>query len=139
MILPIGNNARRTTKYAFTLVEIIISAAILSVGLTVVLTGLTGLLNTLRISQNNLDSIFIFDKKMADLELKRAEEGKLETGYKEDFEFGKLSFQWEIDLSPVEDFEQLKKMVAVLSWQEGKREGKIIVPAYLRSNLEKEE
>ncbi len=139
MMLLIGSSAQRTTKYAFTLVEIIISAAILSVGLTVVLSGLTGLLNTLRISQNNLNSTFILGKKMEDLEFKRAEEGKLETGFKEDFKFDKLSFQWEIDLSSIEDFKQLKKMDATLSWQEGKREGKVIIPAYLRSNLEKEE
>ncbi|MCF7872900.1 MAG: prepilin-type N-terminal cleavage/methylation domain-containing protein, partial [Candidatus Omnitrophica bacterium] len=146
MMLPIGNNAKRktqnaqrTTNNAFTLVELIISVAILSVGLAVVLSGLTGLLNTLRISQNTLDSTLVLGQKMAELELARAEEGKLEQGFSEDFEVDKLEFQWDIELTSIEDFENLKKMVAILSWQEGKREGKIKVPAYLRTNLENKE
>ncbi|MCF7870593.1 MAG: prepilin-type N-terminal cleavage/methylation domain-containing protein [Candidatus Omnitrophica bacterium] len=139
MMLQIGNNAKRATRNALTLIEVVISVAILSVGLTVILSGLAGMLNTLRISQNNLKAGFVLGQKMAQLELKRREKGSLEKGFSEDFEFDKLNFQWDLSLSPVEDFKNLKKVVSLLSWQEGRREGSIKLPFYLRSSLDQED
>lgn len=153
MILPIGNNtqrtthnelrtthyALRTTNKAFTLVELIVSVAILSIGLVVVLQGLTNSLNILKISQNNLESTFMLDEKMSELELKREEEGELNRGFSEEFTSGRIEFKWNLVLSGRDDIKQIDKATGVLSWQEGRRQGQIKAPTYLRTSLVPEE
>jgi prepilin-type N-terminal cleavage/methylation domain-containing protein len=133
------HNAQRITNNAFTLVELIISVAILSIGLVVVLQGLTNSLNILKISQNNLESTFMLDEKMSELELKREEERELNRGFSEEFTSGGIEFKWNLILSNLDDLKQINKATGVLFWKEGRRQGKIEAPTYLRTSLEPEE
>lgn len=138
-------NAKRNTQYGFTLIEIMISVAILSVGLVLILQGLTHSLNILRISQDNLKATLLAENKMAELEIK-AREGKevfLED-LGEEFEFEDMECEWGIEITPVEweieeipeEYEELNGVEASLSWKEGKRKGRIPLVTYMRSQPE---
>lgn len=127
------------SKKVFTLVEVIISVAILSIGLAVILQGLANSLNALRISENNLETSFIFGNKMSELEMEREREGELNGWEREEFASGRIVFDWDVTFLPVEDIEEVNKMVAVLSWKEGRRRGEIKVPTYFRSSLDNNE
>ncbi len=130
-------------KQGFTLIEIMVSVAILSIGLVLILQGLTHSLNILRISQDNLKATLLAENKMAELEIK-VKEGKevfLED-LDEEFEFEDMDCVWGIKFSPVEleieetfdrKYEDLNEVEAILSWKEGKRKGKVPLVTYMRS------
>lgn len=138
MMSPIGKRNK-----GFTLLEIMISVGILSIGLTLILQGLMHSLNILQISQDNLKATFVTENKMAEVEIKVKEGKELfldELG--EEFEFEDIDCVWGIKFSPVEleieealdkEYEDLNEIVAIMSWEEGKRKGKVPLVTYLRS------
>ena len=72
MMLSIGNkfpHAPGATKHGFTLIEVMISVAILAVGLSLILQGFAFSLNVLRISQDNLKATLVAENKMAELQI----------------------------------------------------------------------
>ena len=130
-------------KRGFTLIEIMISVAILSTGLVLILQGLMHSLNILQISRDNLKATLLAENKMAEVEIK-AREGKevfLED-LGEEFEFEDMECEWGIKFSPVEfeieetfdeKYEDLNEVEAIMSWKEGRRKGKVPLVTYLRS------
>lgn len=133
-------------KRGFTLIEIMISVAILSIGLILILQGFTHLLNILQISQDNLKATLLAENKMAELEIK-AREGKevFPEDLGEKFEFEDMDCVWKIKFSPVEleiegifdkEYEDLNEVEAIMSWKEGKRKGKVLLVTYMRSLIE---
>ncbi len=142
MTLSIGNNARRTTKYGFTLIEVMVSVAILAVGLALVLQGFAFSLNVLRISQDNLKATLVAKNKMAELQLQIKEDrDSFVKGLDEEFESGDMEYRWEVKVEPVEweieeiseAHEALNEVTACLSWEEGKRKGDVPIVTYMSS------
>lgn len=145
MMLSIGNkfsDARRTTKYGFTLIEVMVSVAILAVGLALILQGFAFSLNVLRISQDNLKATLVAENKMAELQL-QIKEGRdsFVKGLDEEFESGNMEYAWEVKIEPVEweieeisaAHEALNEVSACLSWEEGRRKGNVPVVTYMSS------
>ena len=145
MMLSIGNKLRRTqrtTKYGFTLIEVMISVAILAVGLSLVLQGFAFSLNVLRISQDNLKATLVAENKMAELQIQIKEDSdSLTKGLDEEFESGNIEYAWEVKAEPVEweieeiseAHETLNEVSACLSWEEGKRKGNLPIFTYVGS------
>ena len=147
MILQTGkrneNNRLRANK-AFTLIEIMVSISILSLGLVVILQWFSHSLNILRISQNYTKATLLLENKIADIEIK-FKEGAEETGGSEEFEDSNILFKSRTEAMPVEckkeldsgqemEYGDLYKIKAVLSWKEGRRKGSISLVTYLNSN-----
>jgi len=134
MILATGKNEplRPSTQKGFTLIEIMISIAILSVGLILILQGLTHCLSILNISRNNLETSLLAENKMAELEiaikqdpaaLSRYTSGQLQTG--------NIEFRWQINLTPDSEYEDLRQAQTTVYWKEGIRKGLSTFNTYL--------
>ena len=127
----------------FTLVELMVSVAILAVGLAFILQGFAFSLNVLRISEDNLKATLVAENKMAELQI-QAKENKdgLAGGLDEKFELGNMEYAWEIEVQPVgggiEEIsgahQTLNEVSACLSWEEGKRMGKVGLVTYMASS-----
>lgn len=154
MMLSAGNKSRRrqrttvacrqtgTTKYGFTLIEVMISVAILAVGLALILQGFAFSLNVLRISHDNLKATIVAENKMAELQIQIKEGGdSFIKGLDEEFESGNMEYTWEVKVEPVEweieeiseAHEALNEVTACLSWEEGKRKGDVPIVTYMSS------
>ncbi|MEA3560865.1 MAG: type II secretion system protein [Candidatus Omnitrophota bacterium] len=142
-----GRPADRQTKQGFTLVEIMVSMAILSIGLVLILQGFAQSLNILRIAEDNLKATLLAENKMAEAGMSAKEEWDVfEEGLKEKFKFENMKCEWKIQVSPVEwemeetpeAYEDLNEIKASLSWKEGKRKGKVPLMTYMRKPVETE-
>ena len=132
MILLTGNKRALRASRGFTLIEIMISIAILSVGLILVLQGFSYALNILRISQDNLETSLLAEEKMAELEINTKQKNdaflKDASG---DLQSNNMEFKWQIRLIPDTEYEDLYKAMATVSWKEGRRNGASIFSTYL--------
>ena len=119
----------------FTLIEIMISVAILSFGLILILQGFTHSLNILRISENNLQATLLAEEKMAQLQIdaKNSEYGFL-TDFNGESQIDNIEFRWQTSITPDEEHEDLNELLTIVSWKEGKRKGTVPVITYLRTS-----
>jgi len=141
MILSIGSN-----KQGVTLIEVMISVSILSIGLVLVLQGFIYCLNGLRISENNLKAGLMAGNKMAEAQIQAKEDwDTFENGLSERFEVERLKCAWDIEINPVEweaeedvpeSYNDLNEFRASFAWEEGRRKGMISLVTYLRSHDE---
>lgn len=108
----------------FTLVEIMVSVAILSLGLIVILQGFAGSLNILRVCRNNLEASLFAEEKMTELEINIKQS---KNAFIKDLsgatQVGNLELQWQIVMAPDLEYKDLNKILATISWKEGKRKG----------------
>ena len=130
MILAIGRSK------GFTLIEIMISVAILSFGMILILQGFTHSLNILRISQNNLQATLLAEEKMAQIQIdaKKSQYGFLADSNGES-KIDNIEFRWQTSITPDEEYEDLNELLTTVSWKEGKREGMVPVITYLRTPI----
>ncbi|MDD5505344.1 MAG: prepilin-type N-terminal cleavage/methylation domain-containing protein [Candidatus Omnitrophica bacterium] len=128
----ISATGQKKKSRGFTLIEIMISIAILSLGLIFVLQGLTHCLSILRISQNNLEASLLAEDKMAELEIAiKQEPDKLSKDTSGESRSGNIEFKWEIRLSPDQEYEELNEVKAAVYWREGRRTGSSVFNTYL--------
>ncbi|MBN3038728.1 MAG: type II secretion system protein [Candidatus Omnitrophica bacterium] len=147
-------------KTGFTLVEVILSISILSIGLVLILQGFAHSLNVLKISEDNLKATLAAENKMSEAYLLAKEDwDRFDNGLDERFEFDDLECNWQIDVTEVEikietegedtfeteteleleEQQTLNEIKANLAWEEGRRGGKIPVITYMLSTPEEEE
>ena len=129
-----GIHGRRNTGRAgLTLIEIMISIAILSLGLISVMQGLAKCVSILRISQDNLASTLLIEDKMAEMEIAVKQDGLKaflnDTSGQE--QLGNAEFNWQIRLSPDQEYEILNKVTATVRWKDGRNSGSSIFSTYL--------
>jgi len=111
-----------------------LSIAILSISLILILQGFTHSLNILRISQNNLETTLLAEGKMAEIEI-NAKHSKdiFSKDLGGELQSNNIEFKWEIRMAPEEEYEDLNKVLTTISWKEGKRKGAIPLATYLRT------
>ena len=126
MILATGKSK------GFTLIEIMISIAILSLGLILILQGITKCINILRVSQSNLATTLLAEEQMAQMEiaLKQDDTGALKDASGES-KSGNIEFIWQIRLIPDEEYEDLNKVLTTVNWKSGRSSGSSIFSTYL--------
>ena len=116
----------------FTLIEIMLSIAILSIGLIFVLQGLTQCLSILRIAQDNLETSLLAEDKTAELEISsKQQNGDFFKATSGELQSGNIAFTWQIRLTPDTDYEDLQEVLTTVSWQEGIRKGSSVFSTYL--------
>ena len=133
-------------KKAITLIEVMISISILSIGLVLVLQGFAYCLNGLRISENNLKASLLAGNKMAQAQIEVKEDwNTFENNLSERFKAQRLKCTWNIEIDPVswgaeekvpESYDDLNELRASFGWTEGKRKGTISLVTYVRSPIE---
>lgn len=146
MILPIGKSNfivhKRNTRVGTTIIEVMISIAVLSIGLVLILQGFLQCLNYLRISEDNLKTSLVAGNKMAEVQIQAKEDwDALEKGSNERFKFEGLKYIWDVEVGDViwdaeeipQSYEDLREVKTSLSWEEGKRKGAIFLVTYMRS------
>lgn len=128
------------------MIEIMISIAILSVGLVLILQGFIYSLNCLRISENILKASLVFGNKMTELRIQAKEDwGAFKNGLSERFNFEGLKCAWDVEVKQIawdteempQSYEDLNEVRAVFTWKEGRRKGAIPLFTYMRSHDEK--
>lgn len=133
-------------KKAFTLIEVMLSVAVLSIGLVLILQAFAHSLNILRITEDNLTATLIAGNKMAEAQIEAKEDwGAFERGSDERFSLEEIKCRWEMDITPVEweseemidEYEVLNEVKASLYWKEGKRKGVIFLDTLMRRDAEK--
>ena len=140
MMLPIGRSK------AFTLIEVMLSVAILSIGLVLILQAFAQSFNVVRISRNNLTATLIVENKMAQAQIYAKDDwDAFESGVDERFNFDGIKCEWEVGITPVEweseemvDLDEvLNEVKAFLYWKEGRRKGVIFLDTFMRKYAEK--
>ena len=131
-------------RKGFTLIELMISIAILAVGLSVILQGFAHSLNILKISQDNLQATLVLEERMFELEMAAKEVDSFRlSNLHEKFQFADLECDWSVRSEEVkletEEFDlqlqepiKLYRVEANLSWQEGRRSGQVPLITHLR-------
>jgi len=130
----IGRNKTRSRIFAaFTLIEIMISIAILSLGLILVMQGLAKCVSILRISQANLAATLLAENRMSSLEIAVKQEGLKaflgDTSGQE--KSGNTELSWRVESSQDEEYENLNKVIARVDWQDGRNSGSSVFGTYL--------
>lgn len=126
MMLSTGKNS------GFTLIEIMISVAILSVGLILILQGLTNCLSVMRISQDNLGTSLLAEEKMAEFEITTKQvKGTSFHDASGESQSGNMAFKWQIRLTPDMVYEDLNEFRTTVYWNEGIRSGSSVFSTYL--------
>ena len=121
------------THKGFTLIEIMISVSILSLGLILIVQGLAKCVNILRISQSNLAATLLAEDKMTEMEIAVKQDGAKaflsDTNGEE--KSGNLELNWQIRLSPDEEYENLNQVLATVRWKDGRNSGSSVFSTYL--------
>ena len=120
----------------FTLIEIMISVAILSFGLILILQGFTHSLNILSISENNLQATLLAEEKIAQLQIDaKQNEYEFLTDLSGELKLNNIEFNWETRITPDGEYQDLNSVLTIISWKEGKRKGSVPVVTYLRTPI----
>jgi len=138
MTLIIGSNFKALSRHkSFTLIEVMVSVAILSIGLMFILRGQANLINSMRIAEDNLKATHEVESRMAQAQIKAMDDPDLSLGgLDEEFKSEGVEFEWEIQAESVAQSELLKEIEATMSWEEGRRKGSVPVFTYMRKSVE---
>jgi prepilin-type N-terminal cleavage/methylation domain-containing protein len=127
------SHLKKRLRDGFTLIEIMVSVAILSVGLILVLQGMAKCVNILRISQDNLAATILAEDKITQVEIasKQKSSGASFGDTSGEEEYGSAVFRWEVRLSPYGEYENLNELLATVSWKDGRNNGSSSFNTYL--------
>ena len=111
MILRIGNNQHS----GFTLVEIMLTITILTVGIIGILRAYATSINALEVSRDTIDAVCLLKEKMAEIEQTAIDEGGISPGsssgrFEDEFE----NFLWKLEVKTgsIEDLNEVTLVVS---------------------------
>ena len=108
------------SKQGLTLVEILVSVAILAAGTVLVLQALGRGAYLLTVARQRSTAYALSAAKMADLELSLRQGGEPQT--KGRFGQGRDQFVWQADVSPARESPNLALVMLTVSWRQGGRD-----------------
>jgi len=116
----------------FTLVEVIISIGILSIGLVLILQGFAHSLNIIQITKNNTQASFLADEITTQFLL---DSQTLEHSFSDkvngETEIDAAKYIWDISVEPAEEQGKINQIISTVSWVSGRRKGKVSLFTYL--------
>ena len=112
------------SKKGFLLFEVMITVAVLSLGLVIIIHSFISCLNGTRTIVSYTDAGFYLERKMWDIE------NGLEDTYGED-----EKYKWKLDRNVIEDID-LSEAVLSVSWDQNKVEKKLTLTTYLERETE---
>ena len=124
---PVGQQRlrRRQCASGFTLVEVIITAAVLTTSLVMIFRGLSVCMQAAKRSERYTVAAMLVQHKIAELEIEEELDNGEEQG---DFEEqGHPGLRWRVVIEDAEDVENLQKVTITVSWPAGQSEQNIEV------------
>jgi len=121
--------------------EIMVSVAILSIGLVLIIQSQVFCAKALQTSDERLRTTLAAGSQMAQAELLAKQDWEqLQAGLSEELELGGLDCSWQVNVEDMEwpieaeteAFEDIRKVEATLSWQRHKRPGEIPLTTLIR-------
>ncbi len=111
MILRIGSDQRS----GFTLIEIMLTITILTVGIIGILRAYATSINALEVSRDTVDAVCLLKKKMAEIEQAAIEEGGISPGSSSgrfEDEFENFGWKLEVKTGSIEDLNEVTLVVS---------------------------
>ena len=116
--LPRARSPQPIAKHGFTLIEVLVSIAILASAVVLILQAFVRGAYVMALAKNRLRAYTFASAKMADVEL------ALQHGREPDpdgrFSAGREQFRWRLDRAPADD-PQLERVTLTVSWRQGRR------------------
>ncbi|MBN1870242.1 MAG: prepilin-type N-terminal cleavage/methylation domain-containing protein [Candidatus Omnitrophica bacterium] len=127
--MPILKSSR-----GFTLVELMITVAVLAFGIVSIYEALFISMDTYGFYASYLDTQDWFDQEILEIQDQLTQKGSLETkNLSGRIVRGRRTFDWSVMISPVDEDLGLYKIDATLSWKQGSRNASVSRAAYLLS------
>ena len=114
-----------------TLVEVIVSVAVLSFGLILIIQGFIQSLGAMDTSQHNLQASHLADEALARALIESRVGVEPENEWEDKKDYGRAVYSLETRESYALDKQDLKQFVSTVSWTAGRRRGEISVYTYL--------
>ena len=121
------NQRRICRRQGFTLVEVLVAAVILSVGLTAVFNVFLSSIDVVQLFDNRLNAQFFLNEKIKQLqaELNRQSGMFIPMDQSGQVEIGNKVFSWRLNMQVVDAYQELYRVNALMDWSEGDKIRKI--------------
>ena len=123
-------------RKSFSLIELMVAASILSVGIVLILRSFLTVISALDLTSNRIGAMQFLEIKMNELEQKAREEGGIDPGEsREEVVFGSRPGVWKLEAAPLEidappGQEDVYEVKMTLLWQEGNKDKDEILATY---------
>lgn len=134
-MISIINTTKPETRlvWGFTLVEVMVALAIVSVALVSIFTAFGGISDTLARVDNYNRSCLIGIEKLWELEEAMLKSPEVRSSdFSGELKDERRSFRWEFESKELESYPTLREINLNLHWQQGKRSGDFQAGTYLR-------
>jgi len=113
-----GSPAHPFTKNGFTLLEVILSAAIITAGFVFILQAIGRQINAVSIADDKIQTALFLKEKISQTEAELLKKGKIIPGLRKgDVIKNGKTYKWTLSINEDEQFKNLHEIKAVCSWQ----------------------
>ena len=126
----------RRANRGYTLLELMVSAAILAVGLTALIRSFTAGTNTLRQNEKRAVGVVLAQQKLAEIMGTTELEDGIQDGDVEEAVFG--GYRWQSEIQSLTDYPNLKQVRVIIAWRDGQRTDDVRIDTYVRVPPESE-
>jgi type II secretion system protein I len=124
----------RVFLVGFTLVELLVTVSILTIGVISVLRSFLSVSGAFSRSNNLFNAAWYLEKKISDIEEEAIKEEGLEAGREEgEFNIEGRRFSWLMDIEELEEEQNLTRLFLEVAWREGNQERNISLITYLEN------
>ncbi len=124
--------SNRRSRKGYLLLEVVVSIAVVAIGLAVILRSFTSSLRASKIAQEYFDASLVLQETLCGLE----EKEKLEDGVAAGVTAGEVSgtpYSLETKITRISDLDPLNEVSAVIYWKNRDREEKIKIGTYMNN------
>ncbi len=124
----------------FTLIEVLLAASIMTVALTLILSGFSTCLRAAAEARRYTEAALLLERKIAELEMADSlevgsEEGQFED---DDGEVEYPGYTWRVEIEEAEDVENLLVATVTISWRDRGRDRSVEVTRLFAKKLQEE-
>lgn len=121
---------RRSRSRGYTLLELMLSAAILAIGLTALVRSFTAGMNVLRQNEKRAIGVVLAQQKLAEIMgMDELADGAEDGDVEEDVYEG---YRWQSEIETLTDYPNLKQVRVTISWRDGQRVEDVRIDTYVR-------
>lgn len=127
---------KRSRSRGYTLLELMLSAAILAIGLTALVRSFTAGTNVLRQNEKRAIGVVLAQQKLAEIMgMDELQDGTEDGDVEEDVYEG---YRWQSEIETLTDYPNLKQVRVTISWRDGQRVEDVRIDTYVRVPPESE-
>ena len=124
--------SKRRSRRGYLLLEVVVSIAVVAIGLAVILRSFTSSLRASKIAQEYFDASLVLQETLSGFEEKEKLEGGVSAGYTAGQVTG-TPYSLETRITRIGDLDPLNEVSAVIYWKNRDRNEKIGIGTYLRN------